>query len=227
MELVRDLDVVLTSFGFSASGQSCGRKRSDGAFFLGILVKNILSVETWYFAFITARVICEDISDEESDHEVEAADRGCDGVGDRSSRSSRGEGRSRRRAWRRLAAAGRPGMAATGAGTKLRAGTAARAGMTTADIGWYKHGGTVRWRGASPRPNSGAAGAAGFVGPGAGWWDWRHAWGWSDFGWGWERVGGPGAACWLVRRRRDRRAAAIVAPPPIYIAPPPVVVGFP
>src|SRR5467141_4219254 len=102
MELVRDLDVVLTSFGFSASGQGCRRKRSDGAFFPAILVKNILSVETWYFGYITARVTCEDVADEVPNHGVEAADRGRDGIGDRGSRSSRGEGRSRwRRAWRR------------------------------------------------------------------------------------------------------------------------------
>src|SRR6267154_6629684 len=103
MELVRDLDVVLTSFGFSASGQGCRRKRSDGAFFPAILVKNILSVGTWYFGYITARVTCEDVADEVPNHGVEAADRGRGGIGDRGSRYRRGEGRSRRWAWRRRA----------------------------------------------------------------------------------------------------------------------------
>src|SRR6266436_6191340 len=58
-------------------------------------------------------------------------------------------------------------------------------------LGWYKHGpGDSGWReGFSAAEFGRGWGGPGFVGPGAGWWDWRRAWGWSNVGWGW----GPGA----------------------------------
>ncbi|MGH7047155.1 MAG: hypothetical protein ACREE2_12300 [Stellaceae bacterium] len=97
-------------------------------------------------------------------------------------------------------------------------------------LGWYRHG----WR----RPERQRTFALsqfgyrrsgpGFVGPGAGWWDWRRTWGWSDFG----RAAGSGAWVWggLLAGASFGVVVApplIVAPPPIYIAPPPIVVGLP
>src|SRR6266568_718277 len=58
-------------------------------------------------------------------------------------------------------------------------------------LGWYKHGRDgPGWRGSFASAQFGRGwGGSGFVGPDAGWWDWRHAWGWSDFGWGWGAGG--------------------------------------
>ena len=97
-------------------------------------------------------------------------------------------------------------------------------------LGWYKHGwGGSGWRGTFASAQFGHGwGGREFVGAGRGWWDWRRAWGWGDFGWGW----GAGGWAWggLLAGASFGVIVApplIVAPPPIYAAPPPIIVGLP
>jgi hypothetical protein len=60
-------------------------------------------------------------------------------------------------------------------------------------LGWYKHGWDGSgWRGPVATAYGGRWRGAGFVGSGAGWWDWRHTWGWDGVSWGW----GPRSWAW-------------------------------